>query len=237
ELVTGEHGTPVTYCFTITNTGDITLLAPVELDDPDLGITQEEMTLVSGDNTVNLEPGDQLVYSYDSTITEDLLNTATVTGHPVDEPDPVTDTNDAAVTLLPSSAEIALEKTVLDGADATCPGTEGTDELVTGEHGTPVTYCFTITNTGDVTLLAPVELDDPDLGITQEEMTLVSGDNTVNLEPGDQLVYSYSSTITEDLLNTATVTGHPVDEPDPVADTNDAAVQMYVISGTVTAFC
>src|SRR5699024_11871920 len=76
-------------------------------------------------------------------------------------------------------------------SDATCPGTEGTDELVPGEHGTPVTYCFTITNTGDVTLLAPVELDDPDLGITQEEMTLVSGDNTVNLEPGDQLVYSY----------------------------------------------
>ncbi|HLR95718.1 MAG TPA: hypothetical protein VK053_14425, partial [Jiangellaceae bacterium] len=47
--------------------------------------------------------------------------------------------------LAPSSPEIALEKTVLDGTDATCPGVEGTDELVTGEAGTPVTYCFTIT--------------------------------------------------------------------------------------------
>src|SRR5690625_7801982 len=104
------------------------------------------MTLLSGDDTTNLEPGDQLVYSYDSTITEDLRNTATVTGHPIDDSDPVTDTNDAAVTLLPSSPEIALEKTVLHGASVTCPGVEGTDELVTGEAGTPVTYCFTITN-------------------------------------------------------------------------------------------
>src|SRR5699024_1425825 len=139
--------------------------------------------------------------------------------------------------LVPPSPEIALAKTVLAGADAPCPAPDASDELVTGEHGAPVTYRFTTTNTGDATLPAPVELDDPDLGITQQEMTLVSGDNTVNLEPGDQLVYSYDSTITEDLLNTATVTGHPVDEPDPVTDTNDAAVQMYVISGTVTAFC
>src|SRR5699024_7398296 len=30
---------------------------------------------------------------------------------------------------------------------------------------------------------------------------------------------------------------HPVDDTDPVTDTNDAAVQMYAISGTVTSFC
>ena len=49
-----------------------------------------------------------------------------------------------------------------------CPGVEGTDELVTGEDGTPVTYCFRVTNTGDVPLF-PVTLDDPDLGITDAD--------------------------------------------------------------------
>lgn len=234
ELVSGEVDAPVTYCFKITNTGEVPL-DPVELDDPDLGITDEDMTLVSGDNTVNLEPGGELVYSYSSTITTELLNTATVTGYPVDDGDPVTDTNDAAVEPLLAVPEIALEKTVLDGAGAACPGVEGTDELVSGEVNAPVTYCFTITNSGEVPL-DPVELDDPDLGITHEDMTLVSGDDTVPLEPGDELVYSYESTITTDLLNTATVTGYP-ESGEPVTDTNDAQVQRYLITGSVTPFC
>lgn len=137
--------------------------------------------------------------------------------------------------FVPPVPDIALEKTVLEGADAACPGVEGTDELVTGEPNAPVTYCFKITNTGEVPL-DPVELDDPDLGITHEDMTLVSGADDVPLEPGAELVYSYAATITDDLVNTATVTGHPP-SGEPVTDTNDAEVQMYVISGTVTPVC
>ncbi|WP_163540918.1 hypothetical protein [Occultella kanbiaonis] len=138
--------------------------------------------------------------------------------------------------FVPAVPDIALEKTVLDGTGADCPGVEGTDELVSGEPNTPVTYCFRVINTGEVALF-PVELDDPDLSITGADMTLVSGDDTVPLEPGAELVYSYDSTITADLLNTATVTGYPEDGGEPVTDTNDAAVQMYVITGTVTPFC
>ncbi len=234
EIVAGVTGTAVTYCFRVENTGD-TDLFPVVIDDPDLGITQADMTLVSGDDTVPLPPGGVLVYSYDSTITADLLNTATVTGTPVDEEGPipgledVTDTNDAQVVILGVAPAIALEKTVLDGAGAACPGVEGTDEIVAGVTGTAVTYCFRVENTGDTDLF-PVVIDDPDLGITQADMTLVSGDDTVPLPPGGVLVYSYDSTITADLLNTATVTGTPVDEEGPipgvgdVTDTNDAQV-------------
>lgn len=235
ELVSGEVGAPVTYCFKITNTGDIGLLAPIALDDPDLGVTADDMTLVSGNATVNLEPGGELVYSYSSTITADLLNTATVTGSPVDQGAPVTDTNDAAVTPAAATPDIALEKTVLAGADATCPGVEGTDELVSGDVNTPVTYCFRVTNSGDATLTS-IDLDDPDLGITDADMSLVSGDDQVPLEPGQELLYSYTSTIATDLLNTATATGYPEDG-EPVTDTNDAEVQLYVITGSVTPFC
>ncbi len=138
--------------------------------------------------------------------------------------------------FVPPEPDVALEKTVLEGADATCPGIEGTDERVAGDAGTRVTYCFTVTNTGEVPL-NPVELSDSDLGVTQDDMTLVSGDDSVDLGPGEELVYSYSSTITASLVNTATVTGHPIDDGAPVTASNDAEVQQYVISGTVASFC
>lgn len=130
--------------------------------------------------------------------------------------------------FVPPVPDISLEKTVLDGAGATCPGVEGTDELVTGEVGDPVTYCFKTTNTGEVGL-SPVDLDDPDLAITDAEMTLVSGDDTVPVAPGDELVYAYDSTITASLLNSATVTGYSVDNQAPVTDTNDAAVTARTV--------
>ena len=241
ELVVDVIGTAVTYCFRVENTGN-TDLFPVVVDDPDLGITQADMTLVSGDDTVPLPPGGVLVYSFETTITDDLVNTATVTGTPSENGEPipglpdVTDTNDAEVQQPPTGQiepepDIALEKTVLDGAGGACPGVEGTDELVVDVIGTAVTYCFRVENTGNTDLF-PVVVDDPDLGITQADMTLVSGDDTVPLPPGGVLVYSFETTITDDLVNTATVTGTPSENEEPipglpdVTDTNDAEVQQ-----------
>ena len=51
-----------------------------------------------------------------------------------------------------------------DGAG--CPG----DDAVTGVAGRAVTWCFVVTNTGD-TRLAPVTLEDADLGVDQVTMT------------------------------------------------------------------
>lgn len=127
---------------------------------------------------------------------------------------------------------IVLEKTVLDGAGGACAGTEGTDELVTTDVGGVVTYCFRVINTGNTSLF-PVTIDDPDLGISQDDKTLVSGDDDVPLPIGGELVYSYEAAVIEDLLNVATVTGTPVDgdgQPIPdladVTDSNDAAVDV-----------
>lgn len=100
-----------------------------------------------------------------------------MTGTPVDDQgDPVEDSNDAEVEEI-SRPDVVLEKTVLAGPEGACPGVEGDDELVSGEAGSPVT------------------LDDPDLGITQDDMVLVAGDDTVPLESGAELVYAYEATI------------------------------------------
>ena len=135
--------------------------------------------------------------------------------------------------------DILIEKTVLDGAGQPCPGVEGEDELVVGAPGDPVTYCFRVENTGD-TFLFPVVIEDPDLGISNLDMTLVSGDDSVPFPPGGELVYSYETVIDGDLLNVATVTGTPVDEegnpldlPD-VTDDNDAEVDEEIPETTTT---
>ena len=135
--------------------------------------------------------------------------------------------------------DILIEKTVLDGAGQPCPGVEGEDELVVGAPGDPVTYCFRVENTGD-TFLFPVVIEDPDLGISNLDMTLVSGDDSVPFPPGGELVYSYETVIDGALLNVATVTGTPVDEegnpldlPD-VTDDNDAEVDEEIPETTTT---
>ena len=230
ELIVEGPGAPITYCFRVTNTGDVPLF-PVTIDDPDLGITNEDMVLVSGVDSVPLQPGDSLVYAHETTVDGDLLNVAVATGVPP-EGDPVSDDNDAEVQEL--GPGIALEKTVLAGHNATCPGEDGVDEVVNGVVGSPVTYCFEVTNTGSIPLF-PVTIDDPDLGITNEDMVLVSGDDTVPLQPGDSLVYAYETTITANLVNVATATGVPPGG-DPVSDDDDAEV-VIALAVTVAALC
>ncbi len=175
ELVTTLTGADVTYCFTVTNTGD-THLADIAVDDPDLGIDETDLVLLSGTPGL-VAPGDTVTCSYDDTTTGDLTNTATTSGNPTtgggaDLPglaDP-TDTDTAAVDVV--APDVSIEKTVYAGHDAgvSCDG----GELVTTLTGADVTYCFAVTNTGD-THLADIDVDDPDLGIDQSDMTLQSG--------------------------------------------------------------
>ncbi len=178
ELVTAVTGTPVTYCFVVTNTGD-TWLDNVTVDDLDLDIDQSEMTLGSG-NPQHVAPNATVVWYYETSLTEDLVNTATTTGTPTDEGGtpiditPPIDVDESEVNeeSQPITTDIVIDKTVYEGHDsgASCPGAD----LVFDERGAPITYCFIVTNTGEAHL-ADVVVDDPDLGITDAAMTLISG--------------------------------------------------------------
>ena len=111
------------------------------------------------------------------------------------------------------NAAIEIAKTVYLGHDggANCPG----GESVTGAHGADVTYCFEVTNTG-TTYLDSIVITDTLLGISQDDMILLSG--FTPLAPGDSLVYYYEGTIRSELVNTAETEGNPTD-----ADGNDLA--------------
>ncbi len=237
EMVKDLAGAPITYCFRVENRGNVDLF-PVTLDDPDLGITVADMTLVSGDDSVPLGPGGTLVYHYRTLITSNLVNVAGTTGIAVDEAavpipglDPVSANDDAAVAIVVPG--IMLEKTVVAGPDGDCPGVEGEDELVSGRTGAPVTYCFRVRNTGETSLF-PLILTDTTLGVDASDMTLVSGNPAVPLAPDAEVVFSFESTITADLVNVATVEAlplplNPAGIPagvDPVSAGNDAQVVL-----------
>ena len=229
ESVTGANGADVTYCFEVTNIG-ITYLDDITINDPDLGITEADMTLLSG--STPLTPTFSLVYYYEMVIDGDLDNTASTSGNPTDEDGndlPELDDPTAGDTAAVDEANGAIEiaKTVYLGHDggAGCPG----GESVTGANGADVTYCFEVTNIG-ITYLDDITINDPDLGITEADMTLLSG--STPLTPTFSLVYYYEMVIDGDLDNTASTSGNPTDEDgndlpeldDPTADDTAAVL-------------
>jgi hypothetical protein len=81
DLLGGTAGTPITYCFAITNIGD-TYLTDLTVVDPALAIALNNLQPVAGNPGLPLAPNATLVYYYQTTLTQDLDNTATVEGQP-----------------------------------------------------------------------------------------------------------------------------------------------------------
>ncbi|MEZ4712135.1 MAG: SdrD B-like domain-containing protein [Caldilineaceae bacterium] len=209
ELATGGANTPVTYCFSVTNTGD-TYLSTIQLTDSTLSINQSNMTIKSG--AAPLAPGASIVYYYEATISSTLINTATVSANPTNQAgDDLPGLNNPSATdtarVIKAAPAIALSKTVYAGHDggAGCPGVE----LATGANPADVTFCFVVQNTGD-TYLDNISVSDGALGITKADLTLLSG--STPLAPNGKLVYYYEANINQDIVNEATASGNPTDQ-------------------------
>ena len=228
EEVLGVHEGEVTYCFVVTNSGDVAL-EPVVLEDAELGLTTPDMTVVSGDLS-SMAPGETAVLYVETIIDGDLTNVVGVSGTAVDdagEPlvgvDAVTATDTAEVVEV--TAEVAVDKTVYRGHDSGegCPG----EEEVLGVHEGEVTYCFVVTNSGDVAL-EPVVLEDAELGLTTPDMTVVSGDLS-SMAPGETAVLYVETIIDGDLTNVVGVSGTAVD------DAGEPLVGVDAVTATDTA--
>jgi uncharacterized repeat protein (TIGR01451 family) len=197
-------GDPITYSFTVTNTGNTTL-TNVTLTDPLPGLT------LTGGPIATLAPGasDGTTFSGTYAVTQadidagQVQNQATVSGTPPSGP-AVTDlsgslptTDDPTVVPLTQGAAIGLVKT----ADTSAVSTPA-------QVGDTITYRFTVTNTGTVTL-TNVTLADPLPGLT------LTGGPIASLAPGasDTTTFAGTYLVTAgdlaagQVVNTATVTG------------------------------
>lgn len=204
-------GTEVTYCYTVENTGTLTLTRH-SLTDTELG------PLLNG-LAYALAPGGSAFMTTTATLVTTTVNVATWTAYNPGPTDVVTATAQARVDMTPP--RITLNKTV---------GTDPNVCAATGEiavpHGSDVTYCYEVTNTGPYTLTHHT-LEDSALGL------ILSG-LAYGLVPGASAFITATATITATTVNTATWTA-AVPETELVAtDYATATVIMEAASVTVT---
>jgi len=122
----------------------------------------------------------------------------------IDTSDPVPFT----IEVPAPNPSLTLEKTVYGSWDngAGCPNA---GENVSNVAGAVITYCFKVTNTGDVHLDINT-LDDIDLNLDLNNLTPI-GNPSLPLAPGDSATWYVESNINGTLTNHANTAGTPVD--------------------------
>ena len=207
-----DVGELITYTFVVTNTGNVTL-NNVTVTDPLPGLSA--ITFDGGDTDGDGELDVDEIWTYSATyaVTQadidagNVVNTATADS---DESDPATDDNDEP---LPQNPVIDIVK---DGTfDAGADGFADPGELIS--------YSFTVTNEGNVSL-TNVSVTDPLPGLSA--ITFDGGDTDGDGELDVDEIWTYSATyaVTQadidagNVVNTATADS---DESDPATDDND----------------
>lgn len=208
-------GDLVTFAFVVTNTGSSTL-TDVDIDDVLPGMSD----ITFGDwpgAAGTLAPGEavEAAATYPLTLAdvdaETVTNTATTTGT---DPAGQSPTDEDTVTVIPGNApSISLVKT---GALATAPD---------GEAGDTVTYTFTVTNTGNVTL-RDVGISDPMPGLGTLTYDWSAASDVGTLEPNEVVTATAEYSLTQSDVdagvvdNTASVEGTAPDGTTIVSDTD-----------------
>ncbi|MGL5810861.1 MAG: DUF7507 domain-containing protein, partial [Nocardioides sp.] len=214
DPVTYLAGEEVTYTFTTTNTGSLSL-SGVEVSDTGLtGLSALDCTPAA---PVVLAPGETQTCTATKTMTQAdvdagaVSNTATSTGTPPGGADPVTATDDETVT---SGGEAGI--TLIKTAD---PLTYGVDDLVS--------YTFVATNSGSLTL---DDVDVSDTGLAGLSGLSCTPAAPATLAPGESLRCTATKAMTQAdvdagaVSNTATATGTPPGAGAPVTATDDETV-------------
>jgi SdrD B-like domain len=130
---------------------------------------------------------------------------------------------------------IGIVKTIFKGHNSGVGCATATNEVIVvnkNQTAENVTYCFTVTNTGQ-TYLDTITLADPTLTITQAAMTLLSGVSP--LAPGASQVWYYQTAVSTSSTNTASTsarpvspTGTPTGQPNVTANDPAGARLIYV---------
>jgi uncharacterized repeat protein (TIGR01451 family) len=141
ETVTALAGQTVTYCYTVTNSGDIAV--------DGITVSDDGVTLAAG----SLAPGQSVTVQGARDVASDANSEAVASGTNVLTNGVVASPPDGALVDVVHPA-LVVQKTV--SLDGTCPGVESVSTLA----GAGVTYCYTVTNTGDTMINAVTLVDD-----------------------------------------------------------------------------
>lgn len=197
ELVVNYNGANVTYCFKVTNTGE-THLSNIVVDN--------EVLFFEEDSSKILAPGDSVTIAFPFKLNGDLVNTAKVTATPSNEEgdelpgtDEVEATDPSEVQVIAVNPGVSISNTVVYGPHdngASC-STDQAKEKVSGYNSEEITYCFKVTNTGDV-YLNSITVDNTELSFVDSSIGI--------LAPGSTALIPLQTKISSTHTNSATVT-------------------------------
>ncbi len=195
------------YCYVIINTGNECVLNLNIIDNAAGGIGSQGLGMVCpGDEPIEISGPPS------TTIVTIPQTDAVVTGNGQYSGIAASAQDPASVEYVPLGIpSISIEKTVHLGELPTC--FDGR-ELEYGFSGTVVTYCYEVTNTGDV--LLNVVLTDVPVGTSE----------SFPLAPGSSIFVKKVSSITSDLTSPGVVKGTPTDGRPPVEDSDPAGVKL-----------
>ena len=188
DFLQATNGNPVTFCLVVENTGDTPLTSLVIVAES-LGIGPIPVGALEADGL--------FATSVAAVVTSSLTHVATVSGTDPNG-DTIGDQDSATVEIIHPALQ--LQKTVYLGHDGglSCPGSE----LATDTNGAPITFCFQLSNIGDVPLVQVV-LEDAGL-------SGFSATNLGTLATGETASLFFESILLADRVNTATATAFSV---------------------------
>ena len=249
-------GDEITYTYVVTNNGTATLQDVLVTEDAalftgtgtdptptDEALTNDAVpTLDSTDASTNgswdtLAPGDEVTFSATYALTKldidagEVKNTASVTGTPPTGIDPPPKAISSVVVPVKQDPSIVIVKSI-----TAIDKTKGNSATLL-DADDEVTYSFSVTNTGNVTL-DPIVVTDSMVGsVSCADTSLAAGANTT-CTADNVYVLTQTDVDAGGIENTATATGTPpvlVDgiQPPDVTDVSDAGTKPEV-DGTVT---
>jgi hypothetical protein len=197
-------GGTVFYCYQVTNTGDITPSRHTLVDD--------QLGPILTDFVYSLAPGASVFLTQSAAITTSIVNTAIWTAYNPGPIDVAVATDSAEVLVTEPAPSIVLTKTV--GTDPTTCAPASTLKLPAG--GGDVTYCYEVTNSGNIALSRHSLVDDQLGGI----LTAFA----FNLVPGASAFLTQTATVTGTTMNTATWTAYNLGPVNETASSASATV-------------
>ncbi|MYU21164.1 DUF11 domain-containing protein, partial [Streptomyces sp. SID8352] len=217
ELVVGEE---ITYAFVVTNNGNVTI-EDVRIEEAEFtGSGTPPVVDCPAEAAAALAPGDQLTCTATYTVTQadvdegSITNSATATGTPPSGEPPVSPPSEVTVPA-PSDPALKVVKTASTG------------KLVAGEE---ITYRFTVTNTGNVTL-TDVKVDEGEFTGDGELGDVTCPAGAASLAPGARVTCTAKYTVTQadvdngSVENSATATGTPPSGEPPVSPPSEVTVE------------
>lgn len=212
SIVLPPEGGNVTYCYTLTNTGDVAF-STLDLVDSELGalITSLPYTLAPGASVSVTET------AFIATTTTNVAGwTASVAPSTA-----VSSTSSALVTVTPAAPGLSFVKTVGTDPAACAP----TSSIALPVGGGTVVYCYSVTNTGNISLTSH-DLVDSELGALLTDFAYA-------LTPASSVFVTASSLITQTTLNTATWMASSITPTAAITSGSSALVTVAAPSVTI----